>query len=128
MVSRCTAKNAAGSPCSATPVRADGYCWWHSPALAEERDAARRRGGAARSNRARARKQLAGDVRDMTDVKARLMVALVKVEAGELDPGPANAMANLARAIATVAGVADFELQLAQLRRDLAALADERSA
>jgi hypothetical protein len=56
------------------------------------------------------------------------MVALAKVEEGELDPGPANAMANLARAIATVAGVADFEGQLADLRRELSELAESRGA
>jgi hypothetical protein len=64
----------------------------------------------------------------MGDVKARLMIALAKVEEGELEPGPANAMANLARAIATVAGVADFEGQLAELRHEVAALAEGRGA
>jgi hypothetical protein len=64
----------------------------------------------------------------MTDVKARLMVALAKVEEGELEPGPANAMANLARAIATLAGVADFEDQLAELRHEVAALSESRGA
>jgi hypothetical protein len=34
----------------------------------------------------------------------------------------------LARAIATVAGVADFELQLAELRREVADLAESRGA
>ena len=37
MVSRCKATTASGSPCSATPVRADGFCWWHAPALEAER-------------------------------------------------------------------------------------------
>jgi hypothetical protein len=64
----------------------------------------------------------------MASVKARLMAALEKVESGDLEPGPANAMANLARAIATVSGVADFELQLADLRRDVAELAERRGA
>jgi hypothetical protein len=127
MVKRCKAKNGTGSPCSATPVRADGYCWWHSPETTSEREDARRRGGAARSNHSRASKHIAG-ASDMTDVKARLMVALAKVEEGDLEPGPANAMANLARAIATVAGVADFETQLADLRRDVADLAESRGA
>jgi hypothetical protein len=127
MVSRCRGKNATGDPCSAQPVRADGYCYWHSPATASERADARRRGGLNKSNRSRAKK-LAGDVRDMTDVKARLMIALAKVEEGKLEPGPANAMANLARAIATVAGVADFEGQLAELRHEVAALSESRGA
>jgi hypothetical protein len=64
----------------------------------------------------------------MADVKARLVAALAKVEAGDLEPGAANAMANLARAIVAVAGVADFEAQLATMRQDLAELAESRSA
>jgi hypothetical protein len=127
MVRRCKATTVSGSPCSATPVRDDGYCYWHSPAVEAERDDARRRGGSARSNQARARKQMTG-ANDMGDVKTRLMIALAKVEEGDLEPGPANAMANLARAIATVAGVADFEGQLAELRREVAELAEQRGA
>jgi hypothetical protein len=115
MLRRCKAKTVTGSPCSATPVRDDGYCYWHSPAVEAERDEAHRRGGSARSNRSRARKVLTGDVRDMTDVKARLMIALAKVEESELDPGPANAMANLARAIATVAQVGELEVRIREL-------------
>jgi hypothetical protein len=95
--------------------------------MAAEREEARRRGGAARSNQARARKQIAG-ASDMSDVKARLMVALVRVEEGELEPNVGTAMATIARAIATVAGVADFEAQLAELRREVAELAESRGA
>lgn len=127
MLTTCSAQNKAGAPCSAQAWK-DGLCRWHHPELEAQRVEERRRGGQARSNEARARKKLTGDVRDMTDVKARLMVALEKVEAGHLEAGPANAMANLARAIATVAGVADFEGQLADLRREVADLADRRGA
>src|SRR5919107_292386 len=119
MPSQCMGHNKDGSPCNAQAWKG-GLCRWHHPDLETQRAEERRRGGHARSNAARARKALAGDVRDMTDVKARLMVALAKVEEGELEPGPANAMANLARAIATIAGVVDFETQLADLRRDVA--------
>ena len=69
MVRRCAAKTVSGSPCSATPVRPSGYCYWHDPDLAAERDEARRRGGRARSNQARARKQLAGDDRLATGLE-----------------------------------------------------------
>jgi hypothetical protein len=123
----CSATNKDGSPCNAHAWR-DHLCRWHHPDLEEKRTEGRRKGGQNRSSSARARKALTGDIRDMTDVKARLMVALAKVDAGELEPGPANAMANLARAIATVAGVADFEGQLAELRQELAVLADGRGA
>ena len=124
---KCIATNKDGRPCSAQAWQ-DGLCRWHHPALEAERMAGRRKGGQARSNAARARKALAGDIRDMADVKTRLVMALTKVEAGELEPGPANAMANLARAIVAVAGVADFETQLAEMRQELAELAEARGA
>jgi hypothetical protein len=124
---RCSATNKDGRPCSAQAWR-DQLCRWHHPDLEAARVEGRRRGGKNRSNATRARKQLAGDVRDMTDVKARLMIALDKVEKGELEPNVVTAMANVARAIATVAGVADFEGQLAELRHEVASLAESSGA
>ena len=114
MPSQCTGRNKDGSPCNAQAWR-DGLCRWHHPDLEPQRAEERRRGGHARSNAARARKALAGNIRDMTDVKARLMIALVKVEGGELESGPANAMANLARAIATIAQVGELEDRIREL-------------
>src|SRR5215211_7270294 len=128
MPDRCLGTTKDGKACGAKPLPGSDRCPWHDPAWAERRQEWSKKGGKGKSNEARARKRLAGDIRDMTDVKARLMVALAKVDAGELEPGPANAMANLARAIATVAGVADFEGQLAELRRDVAELAESRGA
>src|SRR4051812_23389674 len=114
MVRRCKAKNVSGSPCSSTPVRDDGYCYWHSPALAAEREAARRRGGAARSNQARAAKHLP-PVLSSSDLLAVLSGAMRRVERGELEPGPANAMAALARAMNTIREATEFENRLATL-------------
>jgi hypothetical protein len=128
MAERCLGQTKEGKPCSAKPLPGSDYCPWHDASWADRRQEWSKKGGKGRSNEARARKALAGDIRDMTDVKARLMAALAKVESGDLEAGPANAMANLARAIATVAGVADFELQLAELRRDLADLSEQRGA
>src|SRR5829696_1630080 len=127
-LARCLGTNKDGTPCKARAQRDSEYCLAHDPERVTDLTEWRRRGGRESSNRSRARKALAGDVRDLTDVKARLMMALAKVEEGDLEPGPANAMANLARAIATVAGVADFEGQLAELRHEVAALSESRGA
>lgn len=128
MVGKCSGTNTDGTPCSAPPRPGSAWCVWHDPETKAQRAEWSKRGGAARSNQARARKALKGDVRDIAAVKASLLSALEKVEAGELDPGPANAMANLARAIVSVAGVADFEVQLSEMRQELAELARSRSA
>jgi hypothetical protein len=50
-----------------------------------------------------------------------LLDAMTRVATGALEPGPANALANLARAIVAVAGAADFDRRLADLERALAA-------
>ncbi len=128
MPDRCLGRTKEGRPCSAKALPGSDHCPWHDEAWAERRQQWSKKGGKGRSNEARARKALAGDVRDLADVKARLMTALAKVEAGELEPGPANAMANLARAVVAVAGVADFEAQLAQMREQLADFAGQKEA
>lgn len=124
---RCKATNKDGTPCGARAIR-DGWCPWHDPQREEANREASRMGGKAKSNIARARKQLRGDIRDIADVQARLVAAMDRVEKGDMEAGPANAMANLARAIVTVAGVADFEIQLAEMRREIAELNERRSA
>src|SRR4051794_27289155 len=127
-LNRCLGINKDGSACKARAQRDSDYCLAHDPERVTDLAEWRRKGGRESSNSSRARKKLTGDLRDMSDVKARLMLALVKVESGDLEAGPANAMANLARAIATVSGVADFEGQLADLRREVAELAERRGA
>src|SRR5215204_107040 len=124
----CSGRNKDGSACRARAQRGSPFCLAHDPRRVTDLAAWRKQGGKASSNASRARKQLAGDVQDMAGVKARLMVALAQVESGQMDPGPANAMANLARAIATISGVADFELHLADLRHQIAVLTDQRGA
>ena len=114
MPSQCTGYNKSGAPCRAQAWK-DNLCRWHHPDLEVQRAEERRRGGHARSNAARARKALAGELRDMGEVKTRLMIALTKVEAGELESGPANAMANLARAIATIVQVGELEDRIREL-------------
>jgi hypothetical protein len=58
----------------------------------------------------------------MSDVQAQLLLALEDVRAGELDPSVATAMATLARAIVTVAGVAEFEGRLDSMQREISDL------
>jgi len=119
MPARCPAVNQDGSPCAARPS-ASGWCPWHDPALAEQRRENAIKGGRGRSSQARARKALKGGAGDLAGVQATLLAAIGKVEAGALDPGPANAMANLARAVVAVSGAADFDRRLAELERALA--------
>lgn len=121
---RCIARNATGDPCQAQPVRPSGYCWFHDPAIAEERERKRREGGANRSNAARVRRKLAGDLKDLAGVKAMLLEAMQATKDGDLEPGILTALSTAARAVVAVAGVADFEAELAQMRADIAAFTE----
>jgi hypothetical protein len=110
MLSRCKATNAAGEPCSAGPVRADGYCYWHSPALEAERQANRRKGGAGRSNANRARKALpAAGTLTIDELRAVLESTIAKTLHGSIEPGVANAVASLARAYGSLSEAAKLE-------------------
>ena len=99
---RCKATTAAGSPCSAQPILDDGYCYWHSPAVAEERREARRRGGAHKSNQARARKHLPAGVLSTDELRGVLGMTIAKVLSGAVEPGVGSSVASLARAYIAV--------------------------
>ena len=119
MVSRCQATNASGSPCSAQPVRADGHCFWHSPAIAAERDAARRRGGSARSNQARARKQLPDGLLTNQELQGLIGKTIADVRAGTIEPGVARSVFDGARtyvAVAEAGAVETLQNQVDELR------------
>ena len=125
MVSRCAATNANGKACEAQPVRPSGYCWWHDPAAAAERDRKRREGGANRANKARARRQLAEPL-TADEIRSHLGVVFRGVIVGRIEPGVGTAAATIARALLDVAKVAEIEGQVAEMRRDLAAFAERR--
>ena len=123
MVRRCAAKTVSGSPCSATPVRPSGYCYWHDPALSADREAARRRGGSARSNAARAKKELPAGVLSSDQLRGVLGLTIAKVLNGAVEPGVGSSVASLARAYVAVTEAGAVETLQAQVDelRDLIA-------
>ena len=117
MADRCTGRNRDGGPCSAVPQPGSTWCVWHDPAKAETREGWRRKGGSARSNKARAKRQLLDGALTAGEVGAVLSAVLKAVVAGKLEPGVANAAANVARALADVRKVGDLETEVADLTR-----------
>ena len=111
---KCSATNNDGGPCNAQGWR-DGLCRWNHPALEAERAEGRRRGGSQSSNRARARKQYAGEVLTLREVQGLLSKTLKDVIEGSVETGVATAAASVARAIAAVAQVGDLEERIAEL-------------
>ena len=121
MDGKCTATNKNGTACRAAAWR-DQLCRWHHPALEEARTEGRRKGGLGKSNAARAKKQLA---LSSDDLLASLSRAMIRVEAGVLAPGPANALGSLARAMNEIRKTAEFERRITELEQR-AGIANDR--
>jgi hypothetical protein len=116
---RCQAVTKSGKPCSATVV-ADGMCAWHAPSWDDRRRQWSAKGGASRSNAARARKALPAGILTVDEVRAVLGTALKDVLSGALEPGPANAAAVIARSYLAATEASAVEA----LERDVAELRD----
>ena len=117
MLSQCLGTNRDGNPCSAAPDPGTTWCRWHAPDREAERAEWRRKGGANRSNRARARKQLAGQVMSMSDMDAFLCASMVKVAAGRMEPGVGSAVATLARTVVAIRTAGEIERRLEHLEQ-----------
>lgn len=116
MVERCKATTKDGKPCGAQ-ARHNGWCAWHDPERQQEMADARRRGGQARSNLQRARKELAAAALDPDELQGVLGVTIKQVLAGTKPPGVGSAIAALARAAVTVRDATEVEARLAALER-----------
>ncbi len=113
---KCKAPNRAGGPCGAQHYR-DGWCRWHHPELEAQRQAERAAGGQARSNKVRARKQLAHAVMSIEDMDAFLCTSMVKVAAGRMEPNVGSAIATLAKTITVIRTAGEVERRLEELER-----------
>jgi hypothetical protein len=119
MDTRCTGRNQAGAPCGAQVWR-DDLCRWHHPGLEAERGEWRRRGGAERSNKARAKRRYAREQLSLNEVTGLLSVALKGVISGQMEPGVGSATAALARAIKDLSLATEMEHRLQALEAQAA--------
>ena len=119
MVARCPSTTRAGNPCSATPRPGSAHCAWHDPQLSPRRAAWSAKGGAARSNRARAAKQLPTEPMSTEEVAAWLTLQFRRLVAGELEPGVATASATVAKAVVELGRAALVEERLGEVERAL---------
>ena len=113
----CAAITADGTPCEARPVVNGDLCFFHNPASASARDAARRLGGQERNRRAAV---LAADTPDrplisVADVIALLGDTINQVRRGELDPRVANCVGYLAAPLLRALEQGHLEVRLATL-------------
>ena len=110
----CTGRRKDGEPCSARALPSGDFCFSHAPQLREKRDAARRAGGRNSSHAARLKQLMPPRLVPVFDV---LQTALEEVHSGTLAPARANALANVARAMATVLQVGELEERVRRLEQ-----------
>src|SRR4051794_5103148 len=125
MPSQCTARNKSGALCSAQAWR-DDLCRWHHPALESQRAEERRRGGAARSNQARARKRLPSAVLTSSELQGLVGQVLRDVISGDIEPAIGNCVANLARSLVSVREATELEERLVALETAAGMTSDHR--
>lgn len=125
MAASCRGVNKDGTTCSAQPQPGRDVCLWHDPARAEDRARWRRQGGHGKSNAARAAKRMPADVKDTLAV---LLRTLGRLEGEEVEPGRAQAIASVARAIVTAHETASLEDRLTALEQAVLAQKGRTSA
>ena len=113
---QCTATRKDGRRCAAPAIPGGACCFAHAPELAEERRAARARGGRNRARAVRLDRLLPASLKPLL---GQLLAAVEEVRGDEdgvgLTPAQAGAMAALAGAIVKVYGVGVIEERVAAL-------------
>jgi hypothetical protein len=102
----------------------DGWCFFHLPGNEEAVHEARARGGRNRSNAIRAQRRVAR--LGITDTQDILSIAAHDLLSGEMEPGVANALANICKALITATQYGTMAEQLAELERQAERVKQER--
>jgi len=117
MLDRCGATNKAGERCGAKALPGSDRCFAHDPNRIVDIAEARRKGGRAKSNRARARRELSSAAMTPSEINGILALTLRQVFGGTKTPGVGQAVAALCRVALEAGKTADLEQQIAELRQ-----------
>jgi hypothetical protein len=120
MADRCQSLAANGKPCAAKVV--DGtHCAWHStaPEWVEKRRQWSAKGGANRSNDARAKKQLPAEPMTTAELHAWMGLIFKRVIAGKTEPNVGTAAATIAKTMAELSKASEMEERMAAIERRL---------
>jgi hypothetical protein len=118
MQATCSALTKSGAPCRA-PALASGWCVSHDPNRVVEIAEYRRRGGQAKSNRARARRQLPIEPMGNDELRAWITVAFAKAMKGQMAPALLNALSNAAKTMAELQRESTIEERMSEIERKL---------
>ncbi len=119
MQHRCKATTKSGEPCSARPLPGSEWCFVHDPHRIIDIAEARKQGGQAKSNRARAKKAMVDGALSPTELEGLLGIVMKAVLNGHKEPAIGNAIANLARAAVAVRDAVAVDERITELERRL---------
>ena len=108
----CTATTKQGKPCKGQALPGDPYCFIHSPAMADARKAACKKGGINSAKRHRLANLIPPRLMAVYDA---LEEALTQVHEGELESKQATAMASVATAMVRVLTSGELEERVRKL-------------
>jgi hypothetical protein len=112
----CRWVRADGSPCRSAPMRGEDYCFWHSPAHAEEAEEARRLGGMRRSRERKVANVFCFDgLASVKDIRRLLEVATIDTLALENSVARSRTLAYLAQTALKCLEVGELEDRLSLL-------------
>lgn len=108
----CQSLTRAGEPCQSFALPDSRFCFSHDPERAEQRLAAREKGGRNRSNLQRAKASAPARLLPVYDA---LEAALEDVLAGSLPPARATAAATIGRALVSLLQAGELEEKVRRL-------------
>ena len=108
----CAATTKQGKPCKGQALPGDSCCFIHSPAMADARKAACKKGGINSAKRQRLANLIPPRLMSVYDV---LEEALTQVHEGELAPQRASAMSSVATAMVRVLTSGELEERVRKL-------------
>jgi hypothetical protein len=119
MQHRCKATTKSGALCSARTLPGSEWCFVHDPHRIIDIAEARKQGGQAKSNRARAKKAMVDGALSPAELEGLIGITMSAVINGAKEPAVGNAIANLARAAVAVRDAVAVDERLAELERRL---------
>jgi hypothetical protein len=125
MAVQCAAITRGGSRCGSAVLAGSRYCWTHDPAAADRRLEASKKGGRARSNKARAAKQIPAAM-SAEDLAGWLSLLFTSVMTGRIEPKIGTACASIARVLHEVKTVTELEQRLSELEQRAGVMNDRR--
>jgi hypothetical protein len=122
MQQQCSGQTKAGERCRGKALPTSRYCIAHDPDKVVEMAEYRRQGGQARSNKARAQKELPAEPLSNAEAHAYLSLAFRRAMVGKLDAPMLNALSSAAKALQDLSRTVEQDVVIAELSAELAAL------